>query len=907
MSRFFKGGSSDSDSESESSSEESSVYSSSSAENSSSEESSSDDSETESESSESSESSSSESESESSDSESESESESDSSEASDSEGESSESESESESEQESEEEESSEDEEERPKGPAGFLKTTAKPDESKSAASKFLRGGESSDESSDEEDGRRVVKSARDKRLEELDTCIQTIDSSSKSNKWVVVSNEFDHLNKISQKCAQAGQRPPKYIELISKLDELLESADKAFVKKLDAANARAFNTLKQRVRKNNRQFAREIERYRQDPVAFLKPVEIADVVKTSNAKAGQDEIIVDGVATRGIVAPVATDGLGKADEIKPADIFKHLRTIYEARGKKSTDRAEQIRILEKLASVAVTDYQRLRVKVALISARFDLSPSGQYMPVEQWNFALKELIEMLDVMDKNRKIVVVEDIEDDFEDDDNVAANAVDGVLRVQGSMISFLERLDDEFTRSLQMIDPHSPEYIERLKNETDLYKLIVKTQSYLERINVVNNTARLIMRRLDRLYYKTEQVIRANEEAAWSSFPATFDLTITPRALTSTPDDLIHALCVYLYKNGTSLLRTRAMLCHIYHEALQNRFYKARDMLLMSHLQDTVHAADIATQILHNRTMVQIGFCAFRNGMVQEAQSALQDVSTTGRVKELLGQGIQTPKFGQAAPEPDRLDRQLVLPFHMHINLELLECVYLTCSMLMEIPAMAAALSAASDARKKVISRPFRRMLEYNDRQSFTGPPENTREFIMQASKALSDGDWRRCEEFIHSIKIWNLMADTESIKSMLSEKIREEGLRTYLLTYAAFYDSMSLSFLAETFDLPLERITVIISRLLSKREIHAALDEVHGAVVFERVELNRLEILAIQLSEKVAQLGEANEKVYEQKTQHNNPQDNRRRDKGGAVKRRNDRGGNNDNRGNRSEAN
>jgi len=120
-----------------------------------------------------------------------------------------------------------------------------------------------------------------------------------------------------------------------------------------------------------------------------------------------------------------------------------------------------------------------------------------------------------------------------------------------------------------------------------------------------------------------------------------PDTLKSEITPPSVTNDSTDLIHALCVYLYKKGESLLRTRAMLCHIYHHALHNRFYTARDMLLMSHLQETIHQADVATQTLHNRTMVQVGLCAFREGMIKEAQSCLQDICGTGRTKELLAQ--------------------------------------------------------------------------------------------------------------------------------------------------------------------------------------------------------------------------------------------------------------------------
>ena len=44
----------------------------------------------------------------------------------------------------------------------------------------------------------------------------------------------------------------------------------------------------------------------------------------------------------------------------------------------------------------------------------------------------------------------------------------------------------------------------------------------------------------------------------------------------------------------------IRTRAMLCHIYHHALHNRWVQAHDLMLMSHLQEGIHLADIPTQV-------------------------------------------------------------------------------------------------------------------------------------------------------------------------------------------------------------------------------------------------------------------------------------------------------------------
>ena len=185
-------------------------------------------------------------------------------------------------------------------------------------------------------------------------------------------------------------------------------------------------------------------------------------------------------------------------------------------------------------------------------------------------------------------------------------------------------------------------------------------------------------------------------------------------------------METLCLELYKCSDVRIRTRALLCHIYHHALHNRFHKARDMLLMSHLQETVQNVDIHTQILFNRVMVQIGLCAFRCGMIRETCNTLQEICSSGKVKELLAQGFQVARYGDTRnAEQEKLEKLRQLPFHMHINLELLECVYLVSSMLLEIPSMAL---HAHDPKRRVISKSFRRMLDYNERQVFIGISKN-----------------------------------------------------------------------------------------------------------------------------------------------------------------------------------
>lgn len=57
----------------------------------------------------------------------------------------------------------------------------------------------------------------------------------------------------------------------------------------------------------------------------------------------------------------------------------------------------------------------------------------------------------------------------------------------------------------------------------------------------------------------------------------------------------------LCKFIYaRDRTDRIRTCAILCHIYHHALHDRWYQARDLMLMSHLQDNIQHADPPVQV-------------------------------------------------------------------------------------------------------------------------------------------------------------------------------------------------------------------------------------------------------------------------------------------------------------------
>jgi translation initiation factor 3 subunit C len=625
-----------------------------------------------------------------------------------------------------------------------------------------------------------------------------------------------------------------------------------------------------------------------------------------------------------------------RPEEMTEESVETKLLEVLQARGRKGTNRRDQIEIMSQLVTAAKTPKQEIEITMHLVSAQFDAIPAAKlFMPTALWREALENASKVVEMAQKHFPGIRFADEADAFADEPLIhfrdgdahgeildptgiaitpmqdaialaaakeeaeavrkAAIDADGNIIVRGDLATTCERFDDELYRAWQNTDAYSMEYVDRLKDEVGLMKLAAATQAYFQKAAEVEEAkaeaagetgepfdetrlsglrkraARVAGRRVMHLYYKS----------------AALDAKVRSLSGEPAPDKTLAELATIVYRYGEDYAKSQTMLAHIFNHAVDNRFYDARDMLLMSHLQETISGMDIPLQVMFNRAMAQLGLCAFRLGMPREAHACLQEMCSPSfggggggpaRLKELLAQGVVQQRGYEKTPEQEKAEMRRQIPYHMHINLDFVETAHLTSAMLLEVPSMALS-KARGDIRRWPISKSFQYFLRSSMKQSFPGPPENTRDFVMAATRCMMKGEWRTAFEHVSNIRSWKSLSGTErtEVLDRLKQLIKVEALRTFALSYSSYFESMAVEQLSAVYELPESQVHSVLSKMIINGELRASWDQPTASMVMRRTEPSRLQSLALQLAAKVTNMTDNNEKLLDARTGNSGDRD------------------------------
>jgi len=709
------------------------------------------------------------------------------------------------------------------------------------------------DDSESSEEEKRVLKTPKEKLLALIKENYIKLKDHLESNNFIGIlecySDVMKQADKIKKEFGVSDKLPEMFVRMLYLVEESL-NLPKEEKSKLTQKNNTAFNSLKKETKlmkpfedavKNYRESKPSEEEVREEEEEdkVLSDESLSDVSSVDYKDDNQDPAVrrlkwvkkpkeeVDKKEKKDKVKGTKPRTTGaKTDKyiedfedkeltvqkltITEADIEKELNEISNQRGHLQRP-TETVARIDHLISITENLVLKIKLLNLYILICFDTSP-GQFSAVglEMWNKIHDSIITLFEYYHALKSLG----------DSNPAAKEQLGGISNIlQGSLVSILEKLEQELYKSLQFTDQNSSEYISRIKDELKFLLLCSRIETfYTELIDQVS-IAKIYLLILQHIYYKNEESIKKMIER--------FNINVNRDEYLikscENPEKFITQLCEKIYAYCDEKSKIKAMLCHIYFLCVHDRHNTAKDLIKRCHIFEVIQLLkDDQLKVLYNRTLAKLGLCAFRSGKFSDSLQYLHPLCQNGtsKLKEYLSQSYN--KENEKSIFFDKEDKKRVIPYIMTINIDEIECTYYLSSMILDLPNI---LLSKLGKRHKSFNCVFKKLLDMYEKQIFNGPPETIKELILCSTSYMTKGDWKKCSDMIMSLKIYNYHKTREEIKKTVSQNIKETSLKCYLIVYSNQFTSLSLDNICLKFQLEKSLVRRLISSMIIDGEIQA----------------------------------------------------------------------------------
>jgi len=255
-----------------------------------------------------------------------------------------------------------------------------------------------------------------------------------------------------------------------------------------------------------------------------------------------------------------------------------------------------------------------------------------------------------------------------------------------MKSTLVLVLEKFELELYKALQYTDQNSQEYILRIKDEITFIVLCSKVLEFYRNFNENNYLSRIYLLILLHIHYKTEEQIKKMGEKLKNDNVKDEYLLI----LSENPEKFMNDMSALLYSQSEDKSKVKSLLAIIYSFCILNKYSKANILFKKCNSYDMIGVLkDENLKILFNRTLAQLGLCAFRNGNYADSLFYLMPLCQLGtsKLKEYLSQSYN--KDMEKSIFFDKEDKKRIIPFIMTINIEEVECTFYLASMIIDLP--------------------------------------------------------------------------------------------------------------------------------------------------------------------------------------------------------------------------